>query len=178
MLRIITRACLVSLLYAVWAAPTFAAPSVPTALASTNLKATSFTLKWAASTGGVVGYDIYQNGMLIGSTSTARTFAVLGLSPATTYAMTVTARDTPNHVSAPSAPLSVVTPADTTNPSKPANLAASNITTTSCTLGWTASTDDVGVTGYNIYRSGVLIGSTPLTAYDLTSLGASENSVV
>lgn len=148
-------------------------PSSPTGLAATALKATSFTLSWAASsggTGGIAGYDIYQNGALIGSTTTARTLAVSGLAPTTEYSMTVTARDSAGNISPASAVLEVVTPADTTIPTRPADLAATAVTTTSFTLTWTDSTDNVGVTGYNIYRSGVLLGTTPATTYEVTGL--------
>ncbi len=44
--------------------------------------------------------------------------------------------------------------------SSPGSLTVSEITTTSGKLSWTASSDNVGVTGYNIYQIGVgLIGT-------------------
>ncbi len=46
---------------------------------------------------------------------------------------------------------------DTENPTQPTNLAASNITHNSVDLFWNASTDNVGVIGYDIYRNNVLI---------------------
>jgi chitodextrinase len=46
---------------------------------------------------------------------------------------------------------------DTIKPISPTNLTASNIGTTSLTLNWTASTDDVGVTNYLIYKDNVLL---------------------
>jgi len=148
-------------------------PAIPTGLAATNLKATSFTLTWAVSTGGtggIIGYDVYQNGTLIGSTTTARTFAISGITPITTYSVTVTARDGAGNVSPASIALALATPADTTVPTRPADLAAANITTTSFTLTWMVSTDNVGVTGYNIYRSGVLLGSTTATTFAVTGM--------
>jgi chitodextrinase len=42
--------------------------------------------------------------------------------------------------------------ADTTPPSAPTGLTATATTSTSVSLGWTASTDNVGVTGYRVYR--------------------------
>ena len=60
--------------------------------------------------------------------------------------------------------------ADTTPPSPPSNLQASTVTATTAALAWTASTDNVGVTGYNIYRNGSLIGSTTQTSYTDTGL--------
>ena len=62
-----------------------AAPSAPTGLSAANVKAASFTLKWSAATGGtggIVGYDVYQDSVPLGTTTT-RTFAVTGLAPAT-----------------------------------------------------------------------------------------------
>ncbi|WP_211747456.1 glycosyl hydrolase family 18 protein [Paenibacillus sp. Marseille-Q4541] len=45
---------------------------------------------------------------------------------------------------------------DTTAPTVPTGLASSGITETSFQLAWTASTDNVGVTGYEVYRDGTL----------------------
>ena len=44
--------------------------------------------------------------------------------------------------------------ADTIPPSQPTNLTATAPTATRVDLGWTASTDNVGVTAYDIYRGG------------------------
>jgi hypothetical protein len=41
---------------------------------------------------------------------------------------------------------------DTTVPTAPTNLTASNITGTTVDLSWTASTDDIGVVGYDVYK--------------------------
>jgi hypothetical protein len=62
---------------------------------------------------------------------------------------------------------------DTQAPSTPTNFAASGITNTSANLSWTASTDNVGVTGYEIRVNGVLNGSPAGTTYSLTGLTAS-----
>lgn len=43
---------------------------------------------------------------------------------------------------------------DTTPPSQPQNLHVTATTTSSIALAWTASTDDRGVTGYDVYRNG------------------------
>ncbi|MDM8008399.1 MAG: family 10 glycosylhydrolase [Phycisphaerae bacterium] len=62
---------------------------------------------------------------------------------------------------------------DTQAPSVPTNLTATAASTTSIQLSWTASTDNVGVTGYNIYRNGDLVGSSPTAGYlDATGLAA------
>jgi chitodextrinase len=49
---------------------------------------------------------------------------------------------------------------DTTPPTAPGNLAASGTTSTSTNLSWTASTDNVGVTGYDILRAPGTSGGT------------------
>jgi chitodextrinase len=62
--------------------------------------------------------------------------------------------------------------ADTQAPTAPASLVASNVTSTSVTLSWNASTDNVGVTGYQVFSNGTLIQtltSTSLTVSGLTA---------
>jgi Bacterial Ig domain/Calcineurin-like phosphoesterase len=48
---------------------------------------------------------------------------------------------------------------DTTPPSQPRNLSATAVSRTQVQLSWDASTDNVGVTGYDIYRDGTLLAS-------------------
>jgi chitodextrinase len=62
--------------------------------------------------------------------------------------------------------------ADTTAPTAPTSLAASGTTSSSTNLSWTASTDNVGVTGYDVYQGATLIGSTATTSYAVTGLTA------
>jgi len=68
--------------------------------------------------------------------------------------------------------LSVSNSMDTEPPTAPGNLAAANIVTTSFTFSWSASTDNVGVTGYDVYKNGVKMNSTTLsgTSYSVTGL--------
>ena len=64
------------------------------------------------------------------------------------------------------------TTTDTTVPSTP-TLSASGTTQTSTNLSWTASTDNVGVTGYNVYRGTTLITKVKRTTYTTTGVTAS-----
>jgi hypothetical protein len=57
-------------------------------------------------------------------------------------------------------------------PSIPTNLTATVNSSTQINLSWTASTDDVGVTGYKIYRDGTQITTTANTSYTNTGLMA------
>ena len=59
---------------------------------------------------------------------------------------------------------------DTTPPSAPTGLAASNVTQTGLTLTWNASTDNVGVTGYDVYRNGTKMATVTSTSSSQTGL--------
>src|SRR5207245_6124242 len=57
---------------------------------------------------------------------------------------------------------------DTTPPSVPTNLSAGAASSSQINLAWTASTDNVGVSGYTIYRGASQIATTSLTSYSDT----------
>ncbi len=137
-----------------------AAVSAPTNLHSTGVTGTSADLAWDAPTGTITGYRVYRGGVLVGI-PTGTTFTDPGLASGQTYSYAVTAVGATTE-SAPTAPISVTTP-DVVAPSVPAGLAAPTVTHTSIALTWTASTDNVGVTGYDVLRDGVVVGS-PTTA--------------
>jgi len=59
---------------------------------------------------------------------------------------------------------------DTKAPSTPAGLTATATGPTQVDLSWTASTDNVGVTGYEVFRDGVSIGSASGTGYSDTAV--------
>ncbi|MEK8128651.1 hypothetical protein WMW72_12110 [Paenibacillus filicis] len=151
-------------------------PTTPTGLTSTSVTASQVQLSWSASTDnvGVVAYDIYRGGTKIGSSSTT-TYTDNTVSPGTSYSYTVKARDAAGNVSAASSPVSVSTPAapDTQAPSIPTGLTATAAGTDTINLAWTASTDNVGVAGYDIYRDGNKVGSFATTTYSDTGLTAS-----
>jgi chitodextrinase len=65
-------------------------------------------------------------------------------------------------------------PPDSEPPSVPVGLAASNVLSSQLTISWTPSTDNVGVAGYEVYRNGVLIHTTPASSY--TDSGLSANT--
>ncbi|HEX4788443.1 MAG TPA: cellulose binding domain-containing protein [Actinospica sp.] len=62
---------------------------------------------------------------------------------------------------------------DTTAPSVPSNLAVTGVTSSSASLSWSPSTDNVGVAGYRVYRNGVQVGTTAGTTFTDTGLTAS-----
>lgn len=59
---------------------------------------------------------------------------------------------------------------DTQPPSAPTNLTSPSKTDTSVSLSWNASTDNVGVAGYNVYRGSTLAGTTSSTSFTVTGL--------
>lgn len=58
---------------------------------------------------------------------------------------------------------------DTQAPTVPANLAATAVSSTQINLSWDPSTDNYGVTGYNIFRNSVNIGSSATNSYSDTT---------
>lgn len=62
---------------------------------------------------------------------------------------------------------------DTEAPSVPQNLVASNITTSSLDLNWDASSDNVGVSEYEVFQDGNSIGTSTTTSLSVTGLSAS-----
>ncbi|WP_227014041.1 NPCBM/NEW2 domain-containing protein [Paenibacillus psychroresistens] len=139
-------------------------PSVPTNLASTSKTDEMIALTWspASDNVGVVSYDIYKNGVLAGSTAPGEiSFSLTGLTAVTTYSITLRARDASGNASNPSAALSVTTELpDSQPPTVPSNLIVASVTGTSVNLSWSASTDNKAVTGYEVYRNGIIVGTT------------------
>ncbi len=62
---------------------------------------------------------------------------------------------------------------DTTAPSTPASLVASGTTSSATNLSWTASTDNVGVTGYNVYNGTTLVTTATVGSATVSGLSAS-----
>ncbi|MFJ6213093.1 cellulase family glycosylhydrolase [Streptomyces sp. NPDC092296] len=62
---------------------------------------------------------------------------------------------------------------DTTAPTAPTNVTSPSKTANSVSLSWTASTDNVGVTGYQIFRNGTQVGTSTTTSYTDSGLTAS-----
>ena len=153
------------------------APTAPT-LAASGTTQTTTNLSWSGATDNVAvtGYDVLINGTVIGSTTTATTFAVTGLTASTAYTFNVRAKDAAGNVSVNSNTVNVTTlapAADTTAPTAP-TLSASGTTQTTTNLSWSGATDNVAVTGYDVLRNGVVIGSTTTaTAFAVTGLTAS-----
>jgi chitodextrinase len=150
-------------------APDDRPPTPPTGLKFT-LAAKSITVTWAASTDnvGVSGYRVYRNGTVIASTTT-KSYADSAVSQGHAYQYQVVALDRAGNVSLPSASQAIVFP-DTTKPSAPTKLTLTPAKA-SIALKWAASTDNVGVTAYRVYRSSTLIATVASPALTYTNTG-------
>ncbi|WP_153796960.1 fibronectin type III domain-containing protein [Foetidibacter luteolus] len=153
------------------------APTAPAGLIAKSITQISAIITWSASTDnvGVTGYQVYKDGVAYYST-TALQCNLTSLLAGQTYTLTVKARDAAGNYSASSSPVTVKTllpsTTDTEKPTAPAGLKASGITQTSATLAWAASTDNVGVTGYQVYQDDISIGATTSLQYAVSGLKA------
>jgi len=89
----------------------------------------------------------------------------------------VAAYDAAGNVSAQSSQASATTPAapDTQAPTVPTGLTAAAVSSSQINLSWSASSDNLGVTGYKVYQNGTQIGTTAATSYQSTGLNASTS---
>jgi RHS repeat-associated protein len=138
------------------------APTVPTALAGTVKSGSEVDLSWTASTDNtaVAGYRVYRDGTLIATVGSTSWFDT-GLAAGSTHTYAVSAVDAANNQSAQTATISKTTlggAADTTPPTVPTGVTATASAWNSVAVSWTASTDAVGVTSYNVLRNGTAIG--------------------
>ncbi|TMR99729.1 glycosyl hydrolase family 18 protein [Nonomuraea basaltis] len=154
------------------------APTVPGNLRSTGVTNTSVSLAWNASTDNVAvtGYEVYRGGTLV-TTVTGTTHTDSGLSANTAYTYTVRARDAAGNRSAAGTSVTATTTgggSDTSPPTVPGSLRSTGVTGSSVSLAWNASTDNVAVTGYEVYRGGTLV--TTVTGTTHTDSGLSANT--
>jgi len=147
-------------------------PTAPSALAATPVSSTQINLSWTAATDnvGVAGYRVFRNGAEAGTTA-ALAYQDSGRAPGTTYTYTVTAFDSAGNESSASAPAVASTPApDTTPPTVPGSVTATALSAGSVRVAWAASSDNVAVAGYRVYRGGTLAGTVSTLTFDDTGL--------
>ena len=146
-------------------------PTTPTNLVANAVAPGQVNLTWTASTDnvGVIGYQVFRDNVQIATASSA-SFADTGVQPQTTHSYKVVAFDAGGNFSPASNIASATTPADTAAPSAPTNLIASTNGLGQVNLAWTASTDNVSVAGYYVFRNGVQIDTAGTPSYlDVTA---------
>jgi chitodextrinase len=150
------------------------APTTPTSLTATTTSSTQINLSWTASTDnvGVTGYRLERcQGV------SCSTFAQIATLTTTTYSYRVRATDAAGNLSGYSTTASATTQAvpDTQAPTAPSSLSAAAASATQINLSWTASTDNVSVTGYRIERCQGAIATPTTTSYSDTGLTAATS---
>jgi chitodextrinase len=149
----------------------FMPPAAPSGLAA-QASSTSITLTWDATTddsGGPVSYRVYRNGSFVATTD-ATTWTTTNVAVGSSYTFAVRGIDAQSNVGDPSAAVTVTVPApDTTAPSPPTSLTAVQ-QAGGVQLAWTASSDDVGVAGYEVSRDGAVLGTTAGSSFADTTI--------
>ncbi|MCM3340398.1 glycosyl hydrolase family 18 protein [Paenibacillus sp. MER TA 81-3] len=153
-------------------------PPAPGHLRAAKVTANSVSLEWDASTKAVT-YEVYNGGSYLTSVQPTH-HVVAELTPGKTYTFTVKAKNAAGLLSDSSNAVTVTTAADADNtpPTAPSQLQVTGKSSTSVSLSWTASTDNVGVVAYTAaygsksakvtVPSADITGLNPNTAYHFT----------
>lgn len=135
-------------------------PSTPADLAAVAETSFRVHLSWSASTDNIAvsAYKIYRNDALA-STSTTNQHYDTGLVAQTAYCYRVSAIDAAGNESPQSEQVCATTLATSVSnpPTAPTSLSSTVMSASRIDLTWGASTDDVAVMGYNVYRYGQLL---------------------
>src|SRR5262245_61139506 len=152
------------------------APTI-SARTTTNITSSSAVITWTTNEPATSQVDYGLTTSYGSSTAldpslvTAHSVSLIGLAPSTTYNYRVRSVDAAgNQTVSANSTFITAAGADTVAPSMPTGLTASPISTTQINLIWNASTDNVGVTGYQVFRGGVQIATTATTSYSNTGL--------
>jgi fibronectin type 3 domain-containing protein len=163
--------------------PDWTPPTTPIGLLGSVISSSEIDLTWAASTDnvGVAGYTVYRNGTAVGTTAAGTlAYADTGLGHGFVYVYTVDAFDAAGNHSPKSTSVSAMTP-DDIPPTTPGGLGATGTSPTNVLVSWTASTDNVAVTGYDVYRDGTLLitlGAATLSYTDTVTAGSTHSYTV
>lgn len=135
-------------------------PTAPGSPTFSNVAGTTATASWTAATDNVAisGYDYRLNAGAWQSISNVLTFNLTNLVSAQSYTFAVRARDAAGNLS--SSTSGTFTTSDTVKFTAPSNVSATSSASTTVNVSWTASTDNVAVTGYRVLRNGGQVGTT------------------
>ncbi len=152
-------------------------PTAPGSLRIVSKTASSLSFSWNPSTDNVqvYKYKIYRNSREV-TTVNGTSSSDSGFPANSTYIYTVSALDAAGNESAQSNSITFTSgtgstsTADTQAPTVPQNLKTSAATQTAIQLLWTVSTDNVGVSGYHVFRNGAEIGKISGNTYSDSNL--------
>jgi chitodextrinase len=156
-------------------------PTTPTGLRAVAVSGDEIDLSWLKSTDNVAvtGYVIYRDRLKLTTVSgTTTVYRDTGLAPSTGYVYSVQAVDAAGNASPQSSLAKARTPApaDKEPPSAPTDLRATAVGSSEIDLTWTASTDNVAVTGYVISRDGVELTTVAGTATSFQDTGLAPST--
>ena len=150
-------------------------PTMPANLAANPVSSSQIDLLWSPSSDnvGVAGYRVYRNDTRVGTVA-GTSYQDTGLQPGTSYRYHVIAYDSAGNSSPFSNEVTAATlpTPDTKRPSAPSRVKAVVVSSNEIDLTWNASTDNLGVTGYRIYRNGVEIATALSPSYKNSGLSA------
>ena len=142
--------------------PTVTVSANPTSVSSGG----SSTLTWSSTN----ATSCTASGGWSGKKATSASQILSNLTSTATFTLTCSGA---GGTGSSSATITVTGGGDTTPPSTPTGLTATAISSSQINLSWTASTDNVGVTGYKIFRDGVQVGTSATDSFSSTGLAAS-----
>jgi chitodextrinase len=171
-------------------------PRPPADVSLVAVTTTSISLSWKASkqhprVGQVAGYGLYLNGTRVATTK-ALSYTFGGLACGRTYAVGVdsyvasgrrsdvvtltasTALCAASPPPPPPPPSPAAPPGDTSAPSTPI-VSQTAAGTNAISLAWGASTDNVGVKGYDLYKNSVKVATTADTRYTFGNLACATS---
>jgi len=147
------------------------APTI-SAVSSSNLSASAATITWTTNEpatsqveyGATISYGTLtalDNNLVI-----AHSVVVTGLSSQQTYNYRVRSKDAAGNERLGSRnTFTTVSGPDTVKPSVPTGLATAVISPTQINLSWNAATDNLGVTGYLVYRDAIQVATATTTSH-------------
>ena len=143
------------------------APAAPANLQFVRSTSTSVMMRWTGSADSkkLNRYEIYRDGKLVGTTKQTE-FIDNGLNTHTQYEYYIVALGTNGVRSENSNTIMAATDVDAYAPTTPTGLQAVIRADGTVYLTWIASSDNVSVDGYNLYRNGEFIGNTAGSAYN------------
>ncbi len=156
-------------------------PSIPGGLAVISSSDSQIGISWSPSIDNVAvaAYQVFRNGILVATLSGTQ-FIDSSLQPLIQYSYQVLAFDLAGNKSALSSPLKASTLADNVPPTSPTNLTAISASSTQINLSWTAGSDDIGVRGYQVWRSTngtTYVQIANVTGTSFSSTGLSPSSI-
>lgn len=145
-------------------------PNAPTGLSGIGGNK-QVSLSWT-SVSNATSYNVYRNGYKANASAvTTNSFTdTSGLSVGASYTYEVTAVNAAGE----STKSSAITVTTQSPPTAPANLVVVSVTTGSVALSWDNS---ASATGYNVYKNGVLVNSSPYPSNNYTVVGLSASTM-